>query len=322
MPKLPKGMFRRRDRRSYYARIFEGGQERWVSLGVEYSEALHKLRALRRGEEPLEGGATTVAKAAQDWLATRIANGRNPKGQQLAATRVKKYLRPYLGHVLVEKITPDLLRRYRVWLEGECRSAGTVAHVLRDARCFLYWCEETGLLERAPVPKRWLPRVPESEPDRLFDVEVERLVSLPDPHGFVLRLALGTGLRWSELCRLQASHLQNGMLVVGQTKSGKVRRVPVGAELAREIRSHVGRLVPFAAASPGSFTRVVRQRSGIARFHVHQCRHTFACRWLERGGSLAALQELLGHASIVTTQRYARLSEDLVRREAERLGAG
>jgi integrase len=48
-------------------------------------------------------------------------------------------------------------------------------------------------------------------------------------------------------------------------------------------------------------------------------RHTFGCRLLERGGSLAAPQQILGHACIVITQRYARLSDDMVRREAERL---
>jgi integrase len=63
----------------------------------------------------------------------------------------------------------------------------------------------------------------------------------------------------------------------------------------------------------------VRGRTGIERFHVHQLRHTFACRWLEAGGSLAALQELLGHSSIVTTQRYGRLAEAHVRDEVERL---
>jgi site-specific recombinase XerD len=49
-------------------------------------------------------------------------------------------------------------------------------------------------------------------------------------------------------------------------------------------------------------------------------RHTFGCRWLERGGSLAALQAILGHSTIVTTQRYARLSDDHVRAEVERIG--
>ena len=58
---------------------------------------------------------------------------------------------------------------------------------------------------------------------------------------------------------------------------------------------------------------------GVAKFHAHQQRHIFACRWLERGGSLAALRQPFGHSSIVTTQRYARVGDDRVRREVERL---
>jgi len=65
--------------------------------------------------------------------------------------------------------------------------------------------------------------------------------------------------------------------------------------------------------------RPVREQSGVQRLHVHHLRHTFACRELERGGALAALQESLGHASIETTQRYAELTDDHVRADADRI---
>ena len=68
-----------------------------------------------------------------------------------------------------------------------------------------------------------------------------------------------------------------------------------------------------------SFNYHVRKLSGIERFHAHQMRHKFACWWLERGNSLAALQQVLGHASVVTTQRYARLTDAHVQAEAARL---
>jgi integrase len=97
------------------------------------------------------------------------------------------------------------------------------------------------------------------------------------------------------------------------------RQVPLSPELVEEIRTRVGRLVPYAECSPGSFALRVKRQTGIEDFHVHRMRHTFGCRWAERNGNLAALQQILGHARVVTRQRYARLSDDAVRREHQRL---
>jgi len=142
---------------------------------------------------------------------------------------------------------------------------------------------------------------------------------MPEPYGFIVRLGLGTGLRWGELVRAQSTDVQNGELVVHQTKSRKVRRVPLTPELQAELRMRVGLLVPLV--NGWSFTQQARKLSGVARFHPHMMRHTFATQWLVISGSLAALQEQLGHSSITTTQRYARLSGDMVRREADRVYA-
>jgi integrase/recombinase XerC/integrase/recombinase XerD len=97
--------------------------------------------------------------------------------------------------------------------------------------------------------------------------------------------------------------------------------VPVAGRLLDEIRGRVGRLCPFSESNPGTFNRTLRRLAGIERFHVHQLRHTFACRFLEHTRDLIALQEILGHASIETTQRYARLSADHVRAAAAKFAA-
>jgi integrase len=319
MPKLPKGMFKRGP--SYYVRLRVNGKDAWRSLGSEFGEACCQLSMIRAGEASL-GDRTTVSEAAKRWLSTYVATARSEKNQITTAVRVTRYLDPFFVYVPMVRVGPDHVRRYRLWLEGHPISATTVWHVLSDARCLFGWCEEVGLVSRSPFPRRVMPRLQERPPDRLTDEEAARVLAIPEPHGFVVRLALGTGLRWSELTRAQASDVEGGMLVVSQTKSGKVRRVPLSPEMLREVRGRVGRLAGYSWKSPGSFAKAVRRATGLEGFHVHQLRHTFACQWIERGGSLAALQQILGHASVVTTQRYARLTDEAVRKEADLMYGG
>jgi integrase len=233
-----------------------------------------------------------------------------------------------MGSMALEEITPDDLRRYRLWLEGlpgvhgrPRLATATIAWILGDAKNFFYWVEEMGLVSKAPVPSRLLPRFQERPPDHLNDEQVARVLNIPKPHAFIVRLALGTGMRWAEICRARAEDLQDGMLLVHQTKSGKLRRIPLDHDpaLRREIESRTGALCPRAEGGSGTFARVVRRHSGVTAFRFHQLRHTFAVRWLRRGGTLAALQHILGHSTVVMTQRYARLTDEHVRAEAKRL---
>ena len=313
MPRFPQNLIRRKGRSGYWFQKLLGGKRVLRFLGTDYGEAVQKLRSLQGDDVPLAD--ITVAEAAKRWLSTYIETSRNPKGRVLAERRTKSFLVPALGHYLVARLNADHLRQYRLYLEKRQLAPQTVAHILSDARCLFGWCEDVGLVQRSPFPRRLLPRIQERPPDRLSREDAELLCQLPEPYGFTCRLALGTGLRWGELVRAQRTDVERGFLVVSRTKSGKVRRVPLDQGLEAEIRGRVGRLVPFSESGSGSFSRTVRRNTGIERFHAHQLRHSFACMWIEEGGSLPALQQILGHASIVTTQRYARMSDDAVAAE-------
>ena len=131
-----------------------------------------------------------------------------------------------------------------------------------------------------------------------------------------MRTLPGTGIRWGELFRAQSTDIQGGELLIRQSKSGKVRRVPLPPEVQSDCEGRVGRLTPFEDAC--AFNKRVRELSGIERFHSHLCRHTFATEWREAGGSLAALQAVLGHRTIAVTERFGTIGDDLVEREAPR----
>lgn len=312
MPKLPTNLVKRG--RSYYFRQKVAGKTRWLSLGQDVDIAKARLRSLKREGLP---SPMTVEDAAKRWLSVYVPNARREADRPLAAQRIRDYLVPKLGHVLLGKLSAEHLRTYRSELERSHLSLQSVRHVLSDCRCILRWCEEAGFLQRAPIPRKWLPRIQEKPPDRLSDDEIEQLVAIEEPYGFLVRFLLLTGLRWGELQRAQTSDVQAGMLVIGRSKSGKVRRVPLPPAILDELRGRVGKISPFS--SHGAFNRMVRQLSGVEGFHVHRLRHSYGCRWLEKGGSLAALQEILGHSTIVTTQRYARLGEAHVQEEARRI---
>lgn len=308
-------------------------------VGGDVLDTARELRdeRVQRGDRLELVSRLTVDAAHALWRAHDLAVRRNGKGQREAAARYLRQVSPEIGAKRLDALTGEDIRRLRVHLDGRLVAGRertlqpeSVRHALSDLRCFLNWAaDERGgnLIAVVPWPRGILPRIRRRPPDRLLDEEVEALLTVGEPHAFVIRLGLGTGLRWGDLCRVKASDLRRDTgtswcLDVAVGKTGEVLRVPVTDQaLQREIRGRIGRLVAFSEKSGTVFNRTVRRRSGVGRFHAHQLRHTFACRYLERGGSLAALQQILGHASVTTTERYARLLHAHVMQDAQRVAA-
>jgi integrase len=191
MPKLPKGMFKRKGRSGWHLRVYRGGREKWVALGAEFVVACRRAREIRLGTVPLANSRLTVTQAGERWLETYVQTQRSPKGQKLTLHRFRKYLAPFFGHMLLERVTGEDVRAFRLNLERSTPlSVTSVWHLLSDVRCFLRWCEDAGLVDRCPFPRRVMPRLQERPPDRLTDEEADSLRALADPHGFVCRLAL------------------------------------------------------------------------------------------------------------------------------------
>lgn len=192
--------------------------------------------------------------------------------------------------------------------------------------------DPTKLVDR-PKLGRKLPRV-------LSFAEIERLLAEPDPatdrgklHAAMLHVMYASGLRVSELCSLRQADLdlQRG-LVTPLGKGGKRRMVPVGevamdhvGRYLRDVRSKVagpGDRVLFVSPRGGAFTREAFWRM-VRRYAVgagisplpspHKLRHSFATHLLAGGADLRAVQAMLGHADLGTTEIYTHVAQDHVR---------
>jgi len=202
-----------------------------------------------------------------------------------------------------------------------------------------------GITENHPTARIPLPRVPERLPDVVSIDDIDRLLAQPFPDTplgvrdrAVLETLYGCGLRVSELTGLDRSDvdLAEGFLrVLG--KGSKERLVPIGGMAALALDAYVtharSRLRPRASVSSDSSAVFLNARGGrisrqavfelVRRYgarvglemHPHTLRHSYATHLLEGGADLRALQEMLGHADISTTQVYTHVDRRHVREE-------
>jgi integrase/recombinase XerD len=238
-------------------------------------------------------------------------------------------------------ITSRMLREFIYHLKDIGLAPSSIRRNISAVRTYFRFLLSDGVVARDPserleTPKRW-----RTLPDVLTVDEVTRLISSPtldDPLAFrdraMLELAYGAGLRVSEWITLGVRDvLLEDKLVRVFGKGSKERLVPIGrsaigavATYVRELRPRLekgaGKGVLFLNARGEPLTRmgawkILRKhvdRAGITKdVSPHTLRHSFATHLLEGGADLRAVQEMLGHADISTTQIYTHVDREYLR---------
>lgn len=323
----------------YYCRVLLGGKLYRRALGTQNMETARDRLAstldlieqeIREASMPRP---VTVSEFAERWLTEWVKQRRNPKGVKLTEQRWTQHIEPAIGAMDLVALTYADLRALRSGLDGKLKPQ-TVHHILSDVRCLVRYAVDAGEIIKAPWRRDLMPRIAEHAPRRLTDEQLDRILQFARPkESLCIRLAVNTGLRWGELRTLQWRHVVDEPrphLILEGTKSGRVRRVPLSAaaleaiEGLRKISTSVF-VSPFRAVNSCNLSYRNRDRmpeGNRVLWHWHQLRHTFACRYLERGGSLAALQRMLGHSTSRMTERYASLSDSALFADLDRVEGG
>lgn len=225
-----------------------------------------------------------------------------------------------------------MIRSFLASLHRHGLSKSSSARKLAALRTFFrYLCRE-GALERNPARALLSPRVERRLPPHLDEAQVAALLDVPGQGDAVLRaraileLLYATGLRCGELVSLDLSEVDlEGRMVRVVGKGRKERVVPFGQRARQAIRAYLparARTRPredalFVNPRGGRLTdrsvrllvaRRVRQTALAQRISPHGLRHSFATHLLQRGADLRTIQELLGHTSLSTTQRYTHVN--------------
>jgi integrase/recombinase XerC len=283
----------------------------------ERGASAHTLRAYQRELHGFAG-----------WIAATF--GADQGADRIEHTHIRTYLGTLYDRGLSKASAARSLAAIRSWFKWLARAG----HVQQNA---------ASLVSTPKLPKR-LPRVPSIEQmNRVVDSVGEDAASWPARDAAILEMLYGCGIRNAELTALdlQDIHWSNEAVLV-QGKGKKQRFVPLGDAAALALRAYLGERSALLAAAgqqklqatpalflnlqlrglekPGGQARLTTRSVGrivkkiailrglSADVHPHTLRHAFGTHLLEEGADLRAIQELLGHERLSTTQRYTQLT--------------
>ncbi|MFT4544567.1 MAG: integrase/recombinase XerD [Bacteroidia bacterium] len=221
-------------------------------------------------------------------------------------------------------------------------SANTQSRMVSGIRSFYKYLVLEDKIETNPSELLETPKIGRKLPDTLSNDEVERMIkaiNLSTPEGernrAIIETLYGSGLRVSELVNLKISNIYfNDGFIRIMGKGSKERLVPIGGISARRIDDYLKRVRVHATIKKGAEDFVFLNRRGnylsrVMIFNIvksaalkagikksispHTLRHSFATELIQRGADLRAVQDMLGHESITTTEIYTHLDRDYLR---------
>lgn len=249
------------------------------------------------------------------------------------------------------QVTTDQIQGFIYELAQMGLSAGSQARIISGLRQFYKYCLLEQVSTTDPTVLLETPKLKRSLPDVLSFEEIEQLLNAIDlstaeggRNKAILETMYSCGLRVSEVVNLRISHLYldvGFIRVIG--KGDKERLVPIGGNAIRHIRIYHDQIRVHQPVKPGRedilflnrrgdiLTRVMiflmikelAKKAGITKqVSPHTFRHSFATHLVEGGADLRAVQEMLGHESITTTEIYTHLNREFLRKTLEQFHPG
>lgn len=239
-------------------------------------------------------------------------------------------------------VNVDHIRNFLIWINELGLSARSQARIISGLKSFFKYCLIENIIIDDPSMLIESPRLGRKLPDTLSIVDINNLIDAIDlskPEGVrnkaMLETLYGCGLRVTELVTLKLSNLHSEIgfvKVIG--KGDKERLVPIGSVAIKNIKIYVEEIRCHLKIQHGSEDFVFLNKNGkpLSRVMVflvikqlsekislkksispHTFRHSFATHLIEGGADLRAVQEMLGHESITTTEIYTHLDRDFLR---------
>ncbi len=257
-----------------------------------------------------------------------------------------RYLREYENSISLLHANYNILGRFTEWVSQSGLSPRTQARVISGLRSFYgFLCLEK-IMDENPTELLETPKLPSKLPDTLSFEEIERMIASFDRSSYegernvaIIEVMYGSGLRVSETVNLKISDIffaEEFLRVIG--KGNKERLVPASRISLDRIQHYIKNVrvhldikfgnedYVFLNRRGSKLTRnmmflIVRQgasNAGIRKaISPHTLRHSFATHLIEGGADLRAIQEMLGHASITTTEIYVHMSNEYLRQNLE-----